>query len=70
MAAFKGFLTVIEAADRMGVSASRVYQFIAKGRLKVVRFGGKALLVDAQSVRAFIRRPRGRPRTRKETKGR
>jgi excisionase family DNA binding protein len=67
MTALGKYLTVAEAAERLSVAASHVYRLIQQGRLRAIRFGGKALLVDAQSVRAFKPRPKGRPRLRKQT---
>lgn len=68
MAALKGFLTVAEVAERLGVSPNRVYQLIAADRLPAERVGGKTLLVPEVSVRRFKRRPTGRPR-KKPKKG-
>ena len=68
MAALGKYLTVAEAAERLGVSGTRAYQFIAEGRLKAVRFGGKALLVDARAVATFKRQPTGRRPVKKPPK--
>lgn len=62
MTAIKGFLTVSETAERLGLSADRVYQFIVAGRLEATRIGGKMLLVSEVDVRRFRRKPPGRPR--------
>jgi excisionase family DNA binding protein len=65
MTALGKYLTVDEAAKRLGVTPSRVYRLIGAGRLVAVRFGGKALLVNAASVKGFKRQPPGRPRSKK-----
>lgn len=62
MAALGAYLTTLEAAERLGVGQSRVYQLIEQGRLKAKRIGGRLLLIEVASVRSFKRLPRGRPR--------
>jgi len=62
MTAIKGFLTVSETAERLGLSVDRIYQFIVAGRLEATRVGGKMLLVSEIAVRRFQRKPPGRPR--------
>ena len=61
MAALRGLLTTEEAAERLGVAQSRIYQWIAEGRLKATRVGA-IYLVDAVAVGSFTRRPTGRPK--------
>jgi len=58
----KGFLTIEEAAGRLCLSASRVYQFVNAGRIEAVRVGGKVFLLSERAVRRFKRQPAGRPR--------
>ncbi|MBL7223192.1 MAG: helix-turn-helix domain-containing protein [Candidatus Brocadiae bacterium] len=60
--ALQGFLTTAEAAKRLGLARTYVYYLIKDGQLKAVRVGARMLLVDAESVRKFRPRPRGRPR--------
>ena len=62
------YLTVAEAAERLSVGVSHVYRLIHQGRLKVARFGERALLVDAGSVRTFKPRPRGRPKVKQPSR--
>lgn len=58
-------LTTEEAADRLGVSAGRVRQFVSQGRLHGER-SGRTLLFDGQAIEEFQSRQRrnGRPRSR------
>jgi len=65
MAALKGYLTTAEAAERLGISQSYLCRLIRQGRLEAMRLGGKVLLIRAESVRRFKRRPRGRPRKKR-----
>lgn len=58
----KGNLTVREAAEVLGVSIDRVYQFARDGRLKGARIG-RMILFPERQVRQFakIERRPGRP---------
>ena len=53
-------LTTNQAAAELGVSAQRVRQYIAEGRLRARRIG-RDYLVDSESVAAFSPRPPGNP---------
>lgn len=55
-------MTTDEVAERLGVSAARVRQFVAQGRLEADR-SGRALLFEKSEVERFARRDRktGRP---------
>jgi len=68
MAALGRHLTIKETADLMGVSEPYVRRLCKAGRLEAVRLGERVLMVSARSVKAFKRRPRGRPR-KKAPKG-
>lgn len=57
-------MTVSEAAARLHLSSSRIYQFIREGRLSAEPVGGRTLLIpEAEVVRlaALARRPGRRP---------
>jgi len=69
MCAIDRFITTQEAADALGVGQSYIYHLIAQGRLSATRVGKRVLLVDANSVKALERRPRGRPRKPKIVAG-
>lgn len=46
-------LTGVQAAARLGVHKSRVYQFIRSGRLKATRHG-RAFVIDVEDLREFM----------------
>lgn len=54
-------LTTAQAAERLGVNASRVRQMILTGRLKA-RKQGRDWLIDERSLGAVAGRKAGRPR--------
>ncbi len=60
-------LTIRDAATRLGISPSRVRQFIADGRLPAHRYGQRVVLIDEAALEP-LRAPRpagwrkGRPR--------
>lgn len=60
-------LTIAEAAARLGLSPSRIRQFIADGRLPAHRYGQRVVLIDEAAL-APLQQPRpwgypkGRPR--------
>ena len=56
------FLTIREAANRLGLSERSVYGYIEDGRLPWVQ-EGKRRMVDAEAVAALIRQTPGRVRT-------
>ena len=59
-----GFLTIQQAAERLGVHRSAIYQAIEAGHLKPVRVLGRTALkradVDAYEPRAYRDRPGGK----------
>jgi excisionase family DNA binding protein len=55
-------MTLREAADLLGVTRGRVYQWVSEGRLPVERHGERATLVRREDVLSLERRPAGRPR--------
>ncbi len=64
-------LTVAETAGRLGVSLSRVHQWIRGGRLKASRFGPRLYAiaeVDVEAFAALARQP-GRPKMEKMNDG-
>jgi hypothetical protein len=57
-----GYISVIEAARRLGVDPKRVYTFIEQGRLSVLRVA-HATFVSEESVEQFeLKSATGRPR--------
>ena len=60
----RGYLSVPEAAERLGLSCPYVYELVREGRLECVRVG-RTILIRSSAVRRFRRRPRGRPRKQK-----
>lgn len=63
-------LTTAEAGRLIGVTASRIRQFVTEGRLTATRRIRGAILVNRKDVEALVRQPvgypRGRPRKREE----
>ena len=57
------FLTVKEAAERLGVTPVRVYQFISEGRLKAIKIHPKAIVIREDHLEEFSQEERkpGRP---------
>ena len=62
MAALGRYLTTREVADLMEVSQAYVRRLISDGRLEAIHVTDRVLMVSVRSVKAFRRRPRGRPR--------
>lgn len=48
-----GFVTTTEAGDLLGVSASRIRQFVLEGRLPAQKIGGRTLVVSIKDVAKF-----------------
>src|SRR5258707_434550 len=59
--ALSGYITVQEAADIIGCSKSRIYQYVQSGRLSAQRMG-PMLFLSAEEVKNFRRGPAGRQR--------
>src|SRR5258706_5274197 len=57
-----GYMSVSEAAQRLGVSKRRVYDFLDEGRLEGVK-SGNMIMIAEESVDRFKRQISGRPRT-------
>ena len=57
-----GYLSVSEAAQRLGVSKRRVYDFLDEGRLEGVKSGNMIMLAE-ESVERFKPQINGRQRT-------
>ena len=65
------YLTIIEAAERSGLSAAYLYPMLRSGRIKARKFGRKWRIM-ASSLDHFMatRRPRGRqPKRRRKPVG-
>src|SRR2546428_7450212 len=58
-----GYVSIKQAADILGVSDKRVYQYIRAGRLPAQRVG-HILILPTEAVRQFKPSPSGRVRTR------
>lgn len=59
----RGYVSVREAAEWLGVSERTVYGYIDEGRLAAVRIGS-SLALEEMVVKEFQRQATGRPRTR------
>jgi excisionase family DNA binding protein len=57
----EGYITTTQAADRLGVSAARVRQLVADGRLPVIKFGPVNMVKESDLDLVRHRRPAGRP---------
>jgi excisionase family DNA binding protein len=53
----KLLLTIPEAADRLGIGRSKLYELVAEGELGVVRIG-RAVRVEAAEIVDFVTRLR------------
>ncbi|MHB8516610.1 MAG: helix-turn-helix domain-containing protein [Dehalococcoidia bacterium] len=51
---FRGFCTVAEAADMLGVSASTIWRWIDADRLPAFRLGPKAIRIRRSDVEAAV----------------
>lgn len=58
-----GYVSIKEAADLLGVSDKRVYQYVRAGRLSAQRIG-HILIVPEEEVKHFKPSPTGRVRTK------
>ncbi len=59
--ALPGQITVQEAADIIGCSKSRIYQYVKSGRLSARKMG-PMLVLSLEEVKSFRRGPAGRQR--------
>src|SRR5260370_11144825 len=57
-----GYIPGTEAAQRLGVSKRRVYDFLDEGRLEGVK-SGNMIMIAEESVEQFKPQVTGRPRT-------
>lgn len=58
-------LTTTQAAELLGVNASRVRQLIIAGKIKATRIGPRMLVIDEAEIEAYRKTPppkTGRPR--------
>lgn len=64
------YFSVLEAARELGVSKSRVEQYIGDGRLKVEWLAGRRVVLKSEvaKLRDAPKRPAGRPRKRPAAK--
>lgn len=62
------WITVSDAADILDVTARRVQGFIAGGKLKATKMGGRIYLLLRSDVEEFAKvdRPKGRPKKGKK----
>src|SRR6266516_1858504 len=58
-----GYISIKEAADMLGVSDKRVYQYVMSGRLPAQRVG-HILILPIEEVKRFKPSPSGRMRTK------
>ena len=58
-----GYVSIKEAADMLGVSDKRVYQYVRAGRLSAQRIG-HILILPTEEVKQFKPSPSGRVRTK------
>jgi excisionase family DNA binding protein len=65
----EGYLTTTEAGNLLGVSASRVRQFILEGRLVAQKVGSKTLIVSARDVAKFRVKGRKKRKSAKKSNG-
>lgn len=63
-------LTVIEAAEKLGVDPARVRRLVLDGRLRARKPSERIILIDPASVAGFVRLPAGRPKKEKPAKTR
>lgn len=59
-------MTIPAAAKQLGVSRERVRQLMLMGRL-LARRPGHEYLIDGESLKNYVARPRGRPKKAQET---
>jgi len=59
------FLTIGEAAERLGIAHSGVARYVRQGRLPHAR-KGRQKLIPERAVAEFTPRPAGRPMARRE----
>lgn len=63
----EGYLTTKEAADRLGVSSSRIRHMIIAGLVKAEKFGRDNVIPEAEIERLEkVDRKAGRPKKEKE----
>lgn len=63
----EGYLTANEAAERLGVSGSRVRQLIADGKLASIKVGNLRLIAE-KDIKEFKLPTMGRPRVENPSK--
>src|SRR6266436_8372454 len=56
-----GYLSIKEAAEKLGLSPSRIYEYVEDGRLSSVR-AAHVILIPADDIQKFIPTIAGRPR--------
>jgi excisionase family DNA binding protein len=56
-----GYVSIKEAAEMLGLSPSRVYEYVEDGRLSSVR-AAHVILIPEEEVKRFKPRIAGRPR--------
>lgn len=56
-----GYVSIKEAAKRLGISVKRVYEYVAEGRLPST-WAADVIMIPEDAVKQFKRRSSGRPR--------
>src|SRR5438105_15119788 len=59
-----GYISVIEAARRLGVDPKRVYTFIEQGRLSILKVAHATFVSEASIEQFQLKSTTGRPRTK------
>lgn len=58
----QGYLTIAETADRLGVSAGRVRQFVAENRVETLKIGKSNLIKESDVSKLTVYGKVGRPK--------
>ena len=66
MSQIPGFLTMHEAAERLGIVHSGVARYVRLGKLSAVTVGQQKLIPE-QALEQFHPKPAGRPKEKVET---
>jgi excisionase family DNA binding protein len=70
MSSVEAYMTVKEAAERLGLSESRVYELVSSEQLPATRVHGKAWVIRRKDVERFAELPPGTPGHPKTLKAR
>lgn len=61
----QGYLTIAEVAEKLGVSAGRVRQFVAEKRVETLKIGKSNLIKESELVKLTVHGKTGRPKKAK-----